>query len=289
MPLSTRCLGEEEEFATVSFKRTKSICQSLSLNYNFVPLYEKSEPQQNAVERIYGGTHHESNHPATYEEDENEADHAERVVYPQSAIGQHVAEDVAAIERRQRQQVEDGQQEIDEEGQVQQQGQRKERRKGTFHRRRDVIRGKDGYNHREFSGCAGVFHDHQSHSADQGCQEIACRAGEGRQYVVARDSFEVACSDRSGLCPADEEASKTRHKEHRQRDQQRSDGVNVLDGIEGYAAKHAGRLVAQARSHPRVRRLMQAEGKEQNGKLKQLYNDVLTHCMAQPVVCGSES
>ena len=47
-----------------------------------------------------------------------------------------------------------------------------------------------------------------------------------------------------------------------------ADEIDVLDRVEGDAAEHARGGVAEAGSHPRVRRLMQAERENEDDELK---------------------
>src|SRR5580704_2961450 len=65
--------------------------------------------------------------PSPEEEDQEEADRPDAVVDLQRAVGQIVPEDTAAVERWDRDEVEDEQQQVDEDDVVKQQGERKER------------------------------------------------------------------------------------------------------------------------------------------------------------------
>jgi hypothetical protein len=49
----------------------------------------------------------------------------------------------------------------------------------------------------------------------------------------------------------------------------------MLDGVKRHPPEHARRLIPQPGGHPRMRRFMQAQSKEENDKLKNLENDLL--------------
>src|SRR5580704_19629076 len=60
----------------------------------------------------------------------------------------------------------------------------------------------------------------------------------------------------------------------------------MLDGVQGHAAQHARRLVAQPGGHPRVRCFMQAQRKEENHVLKNLKNNLLLAHTTKSMVSG---
>ena len=73
---------------------------------------------------------------------------------------------------------------------------------------------------------------------------------QGGKNVVADEVFEVAGVDRGWFGPAD-------HRDVGDQGYQGQHdgayGIDVLDGVEGDAAHHAGRLVAETGRHPSMR------------------------------------
>ena len=100
----------------------------------------------------------------------------------------------------------------------------------------------------DVSGREHVLDDDEQDERDGGREQVAGGAGEGDEDVVAPVVLEVACGDGGGLGPADEEAAVDQRDE---REEDRAEGVEVLEGIEGDAAEHQGGGVAEAHWRPR--------------------------------------
>lgn len=126
---------------------------------------------------------------------------------------------MAAVERWERDEVEDEEKQIDEDDEVEKERDGEESGKayrgdaGDFFC--DGDRGGDG----GVSGGKDVLDDDEQDERDGGREQVAGRAGEGDEDVVALVVFEVAGGDGSGFGPADEEASVD------QRDEGEEDGA----------------------------------------------------------------
>ena len=116
-------------------------------------------------------------------------------------------------------------------------------------------------------------HDGQNRECNRSDQQIRCRAGQRGEVVVAHDFAEVAGDDGRRLGPAHKEAAEEAESDEGPKDdergkQQSADGVYVIHGIERDAALEAGGLVAEARGHPGMGTLVEAERKQQQNKLE---------------------
>jgi len=70
------------------------------------------------VEDVVDGIEERGDKPSADKEEDEESEHAHAVVELGGFVGEEVAEDVAAVERRQRDQVEDEEQQVDEDDEV---------------------------------------------------------------------------------------------------------------------------------------------------------------------------
>src|SRR5438046_202456 len=87
----------------------------------------RSEAQKHTIQGIYGRSEKNADDSAAHEQDEDQADNSQRVINAESVVRQHVSEDVASVKRRQRQQVEDRQQQVDDEAEIKQKSDGKHR------------------------------------------------------------------------------------------------------------------------------------------------------------------
>src|SRR6201986_2488252 len=86
------------------------------------------KPEENAAEEAHGRAHEEANEASADKKNNDEAEHAQGIVNAQGLVGEHVAENMRAVERRERQQVKDGQEKVEEHGEVEDQSEGKKHR-----------------------------------------------------------------------------------------------------------------------------------------------------------------
>src|SRR5205823_5389034 len=217
--------------------------------------------EEDVIEDVVDRIEECSDQPAAEEEEDDEGEHAHAVVDLGGPVREEVAENVAAVERRERNEVEDEEQQVDEDDQVEKERDGKERGEafggdaGNVHG--DGHGGGDG----GVSGGEDVFDENEQDEGDGGREQIAGRAGEGDEDVVAAVVFEVAAGDGRGFGPADEEAAIHKRDE---REEDRAEGVEVSDGVEGDAAEHFGGGIAEAPCGPGVGALVHAEGEDED-------------------------
>lgn len=182
-----------------------------------------------------------------------------------------MAEDVRAIERWEWDEIEYGEDEVEPDAEVENHGDG------------------DGGAGRAQAGTGDVSGEHADHFRAGGvepceqneqdgggysAEQIAHRAGDGGEDVIAAQVFEIERSYRSGLGPADE-ISVGEKKEHGQRNEDGSEGIDVLDGIQSETAQHPRGWIAEAGGHPCMRGLVQAQAKNEDGKLEEFENSSL--------------
>ena len=179
---------------------------------------------------------------ADQRQDEQQAEqdrHAERLE-PGERGRQEIREqpdgDAAAVERRQRDHVEDGQDHVDGDRVLQVED-------APFHRRR---------------------RQQEDEVGQQACRQRHCdidggTGGGDQDHVAARiaQGMEV---HRHGLGVAEDEGHPQQQEQARQQDG--AESVDVLQGIESDAAELAGRRIAAAPGHEPMRRLMQGDGQD---------------------------
>lgn len=160
---------------------------------------------------------------------------------PGGARRQEIGHDLAAVQRRDGQQVDPGEAEVDVHPGHQHE---QEVARGV----RDVGAGQHGH------------HGAQDKSKADGQQKVGHGPGQGHPHHVAGGVAQVAHIDRHRLGPAEDEArAQTGEQEHG-----RAQGVEMRDGIEGQAAHEAGGLVPLAGGHPAVGHFMHDDA-EQGG------------------------
>jgi hypothetical protein len=90
-------------------------------------------------------------------------------------------------------------------------------------------------------------------------KQVGAGPGQGDQGHVAAGIMQVADIHRHWFGPAEEEAGE---EKGRQRHDDRTDGVDVLEGIEGHPAQHARRAVAQVAGRPAMGGLVHRDGEQ---------------------------
>src|ERR1700691_3862785 len=90
-----------------------------------------SKREKNSPQKELGRGDDEANKAAAHEEDDEETDHAQRVVDAQGLVGKQVAEDVGAVEWRQREHVEGGEDEVEKHRDIAEADQGNEERPGN--------------------------------------------------------------------------------------------------------------------------------------------------------------
>lgn len=231
----------------------------------FVPLdvdesgidQRQRRPHQHSQYRATHKNHQQVTHPA-----------ADPVIDLYGVVGQHVAQNMTAVERRNGQQVEEEQRQVDQNGQG-----------GEQHQCLQAGRGAQGKTTSEGGqdqqAAIGNRHgDNSQHNeGPQDQHQVRNRAGQRDQVLIADNLAEVAGNDRSGLGPSHQHAaehaqSKKRSEDHDGGKEQSPDKVHVVHGVEGYAALQAGGLVSQPRGHPRMRALVKAQRKNEQDKFE---------------------
>ncbi len=214
---------------------------------------------ENAVEDVVERDEEYGDEPAADEEENEEGEHAHAVVELSGLVRQEVAENVAAVERGQRNEVEDEEKQVDEDNEVEKERDREERGKAVGGNAGNVLGDGDGRGYGGVSGGEDVLDYDQQDEGDGGGEQVAGWAGEGDEDVVAPIVFEVASGDRGGLGPTDKEVSIDQRDE---REEDGADGVEVFEGIESDAAEHTGGGITEARGGPGVGALVHAESKD---------------------------
>ena len=218
-------------------------------------LYGEEDVIEDSVDRV----EERGDKPTADQEENNQAEHPHAVVELGCFVGQKVAEDVAAIERGERNQVEDEEQQVDEDDEVEKERDGEECRKAFGGDAGNMLGDGDGGDDGDVSGWKQMLDDDQQDERDGGGEQVAGWTGEGDEDVVAAVVLEVATGDGCGLGPTDEEASVDQRDE---RKEHRADGIEVLQWVEGDATEHHGGGIAKAHGGPGVGALMHAEGED---------------------------
>lgn len=190
------------------------------------------------------------------------------VVDLHGAVGEHVAQNAAAVEGRDGKQVEEAEREVDEDGQSAEQDHSLE---GGVDAQVDAARESGENELVRVRRCEGD--DSENEQGNQDEEQVGGGAGESGQVVVTADFFEVAGDDGSGFGPADQHAAEIVEADEGAEDYERgkdegAEDIDVVDGVEGDAAHHAGGLVAQAGGGPGMGALVNAERKKEQDELK---------------------
>src|SRR5580698_1188294 len=215
---------------------------------------EAAEQRKNEAER---GHEQEAQQETAYEDHEEVADPTtDAVVDLDGSVGEHVAHYAAAVERRDGQQVEEEEREIDKDGEAEEESDGM-RLAGIGHAQCGRKR------HLDCRRAVGddFRHHYQGRECYRDEDEIGKGAGESSEVVVADNFLEVARDDGGGLGPADEHEwhmeADERAEDDKSRKEQGSDGIDMVHGVEGDAALQAGGLVAEAGGHPGVGALVE--------------------------------
>ncbi|MNH20205.1 hypothetical protein D3C79_799660 [compost metagenome] len=153
--------------------------------------------------------------------------------------GQQAGQDAAAVERRQREQVEGPHHQVDQDA-------------GAGHFDEEALLHAAGHQH------------HEQHGPGNGLDEIGRGAGQRDPDHVAFGVAQVVEAHRHGLGIAEQESARRREVQH-QRHQYGADGVDVLDRVERDAPQHIGRVVAEVARGIAVGGFVHRDG-EQHGQ-----------------------
>ena len=233
------------------------------------------ERKEQRIEGVLQGREEDTEDEASAQQHNDEhPEHADAVVHLQDVVGEEVAQNAAAVERRDRDEVEDEEHQIDEDDVVEEEGDGKELRQ-VLGGDAGVVGGEGhGGDDGDLAVGDGVLEDEQQDQGDGGRDQVAGRAGEGDEDVVAAVVLEVTGRDGSGFGPAEEHSAVDEADE---REEHGAKGVEVLERIEGDSAEHLGGRVAKTPGGPCVGALMHAEGQDEDNDLKQNEDDTLTH------------
>ncbi len=187
-----------------------------------------------------------------HENHNHQRDVAVLVEFLQRLVRKKVADHLAGIERRQRNDVEYRQQYVDLDRAQEQIDQRLPNHVSTDGRDRP-------------GGRAANDHD-DSHHGEKGRQQIGDWPGNGTQNIVANHVLEVPALDRHGLAPAKRPPAKD---DQDQRHQNRSNRVDVHDGIQRNPSHHLARRVTQSIRHPGACRLAYTDREQQHDDLEE--------------------
>ena len=202
--------------------------------------------------------HEEADDGRAEEDHEDEAEDTHAVIGLQRAVGQKVAHNAAAVEWRQGQQVKEEEREVYVDCQL------AKDLKG-LHVGDDRVPVRQIALHQDG--------DCEADKSDKGQNQVRDRTRQRDEGIVANQIFEVAGYDGRRLGPTNEKtahgaATEERPKDHHGRQDERAECIDVVHGVERDAALHAGGLIAKPGCHPGVRALMEAQGKNEQHKLK---------------------
>ena len=189
----------------------------------------------------------EDAHDVSADEDhENPANpQGNAVVGLDGVVGEHVAEELAAIERRNGKQIEKQEGQVDLDGGDAQQNDGLDA--GRYVREKSAVEG-------EVDDLAAAWRhvddDEEDEGGEDGQCEIGRGAGEGDEVFVAADFGEVAADDGGWFGPSDQDSAEEGEADERSEDDdgghdEGADDIDVIDGIEGDAALHARGLIAE--------------------------------------------
>ena len=130
-----------------------------------------------------------------------------------------------------------------------------------------------------------VLQDDQQDQGDDRREEVADGAGESDEDVVAHVVLEVASGDGRGLGPAEEGTTVDQCDD---REEDGSEKVEVLQGVEGDATECQGGGIAEAIGGPGVGALMDAEGEHQDHDLEEDDDDFLVHISFKSTGVGAK-
>src|SRR5579864_4132805 len=165
---------------------------------------------------------------------------------------------MAAIERRNRNEIKHGEQDVDHHGLVENEARGHEKRARVGGpAEREVVddgvslsrgqRDQQKQNHRAYSD-----------------KHVAHRTRDRGQDVTLNNVLEIPAIHRRGLGPTDDGEVREISEYGKNN---RSHGIDVLDGIERDTPEHVGSGIAVAQRHPGVRRLVHADGKQEHNDL----------------------
>src|SRR5215472_5132648 len=212
--------------------------------------------------------------PARHQHKDPQRKHAHAVVNRQRIVRKKVAQNAAPVQRRKRNQVEHKQEQVDQDNEVKQQRNRKQRRQVFGRHARIVHRQRHRRKHRNRPARHHMLDHQQQDQRDRRQQKIARRPRQRYQDVVPLVVLKIARRHRSRLRPPDQRP--VIHQRN-QRHQHRPEGIQVLHRIQRHPPEHPRRRITQPPRRPGMRTLMHAERKNQRHNLEKDQNNILTH------------
>ena len=188
------------------------------------------------------------------EHDNDQPEVSDPVIDFASVLGQEVADDVAAVQRRQRDQIEYAENNVDQDGQL-----RTSWPAGWRRRRRE-----------RRVETAPLSEPCKINARQMTARNAVRKLLTGPATAVRMSSrtgfLKIAVVDRRGFRPSEgRKADQDQHRRHKDGAEQ----VDVNQRIEGNASQHFGGRVTQAIGHPGVRRFVDADGEQQNHDLEE--------------------
>ena len=102
--------------------------------------------------------------------------------------------------------------------------------------------------------------------SQNGNQQVARRTGGGHQGIVSPRMSQVSHNHRRGFRPADHRDAAN---DGEQRKHDRANGINVHERVERHAAEPARGVIAKPAGGPRMRRLVNRQGKDEDEKFNE--------------------
>ena len=143
-------------------------------------LYRK----QNVIEDVVDRIKQRRNKPAADKKENQQRKHPHTVIKLSQLIWQKMAQDVASIERWQRNQVEHKEQQIDEDHKVKKERNRKQRRQSFRRNTRNVLRNRNRSSDRKIARGQQMLENNQQDKSDRRRKQIAGRSGQRDQDVI---------------------------------------------------------------------------------------------------------
>jgi hypothetical protein len=211
---------------------------------------------------------------AANEHNEDHSEHANAVVDPKRVVGQKMPQNMTAIERWNGNEVEHKEQEIQKDDVVEKQSNGEKLRKIFRRDPRNTARKKHGGLDSYIAASDGVLEDDEQDKRYGGRDQVARRPSQGDENVIALVILEVAGGYGSRLRPAEEH---TAVEETDQWKDDRTERIEMFDGVQRESAEHLCSGVAKTPCSPGVGTLMDTKGEDENHNLKDNEDDLLIH------------
>jgi hypothetical protein len=213
-------------------------------------------------------------HSAAHQHHEEVADpDRNAIVGLDCVVRKRIAEQVTAIERRDGEEIEETERQVDPDCECTEQDHGLECA-GHFLKKAAL---KDIKNEIVAVGRSDG-NDSEDEKGNEGEEQVRGGPGEGGEIVVADNLIEVAGEDRSGLGPADQQAAEKGEADEGAEDdecgkKECADGVDVVNWVERHTAQLAGCVIAETGGRPRVSAFVDAEREKKQHELEDCNND----------------